>query len=99
MSYYVTTTKDLLTKGQRMQLNRIADVIDEAEDFLNDIWSTLDHIVTDTLEDDGTEMENFRVDLAEFIFGWVMGEKMVEIEAKKTMHKNLNETAEYLKNK
>lgn len=99
MSYYVTTTKDLLTKEQRMQLTRIVDVLDEADDLLNDIWNTLDHDVTDTLDDDGTEMENFRGDLAEFIFGWVMGEKMVEIDAKMRMYSNLNRTAEYLKNK
>jgi len=63
------------------------------------LWGLLNHNVTDTLDDDGTEMENFRVDLAQFCFGWVMGEKHNEIEAKMRMHNNLNETAEYLKNK
>lgn len=82
MSYYVTTKTDLLTKGQRMQFTRIVDVIDEADDFLNDIWNTLDHYVTDTLDDDGTEMNNFREDLKTFIFGWVMGEKMPDIKNK-----------------
>lgn len=100
MSYYVTTKTDILTKGQRMQYDRIVDVVNEADDFLNDIWNTLDHYVTDTLDDDGTEMENFRGDLAEFIFGWVMGEKMVEIDAKMMTHNNLlNRTVEHLKNK
>lgn len=99
MNYYVTTTKDLLNKEQRMQYERIVDVVEENDEFVGDIWDTLDHNVTDTLDDDGTEMNNFRDDLMNFIFGWVMGEKHIEIEAKARMHKNLNETAEYLKNK
>jgi hypothetical protein len=80
MSYYEYTKTDLLTKEQRMQFRRIDDVVDEADDFLNDIWNTLDHDVTDTLDDDGTEMENFRDDLKTFIFEWVMGEKMNDIK-------------------
>ena len=81
MNYYETYKEDLLTKEQRMQFNRISDVVNEAGEFLHDIWDTLDHDVTDTLDDDGAEMYNFQDDLKTFIFGWVMGEKMVEIEA------------------
>ena len=66
MSYYEYTKTDLLTKEQRMQFDRIVDRL----------WCLLDHDVTDTLDDDGTEMENFRGGLAEFCFGWVMGEKL-----------------------
>lgn len=82
MNYYETATKDLLTKEQRMQYDRIVDVIEENDDLLGDIWSTLDHNVTDTLDDDGTEMNNFRDDLVNFVFGWVMGEKMPDIKNK-----------------
>ena len=71
-----------------MQFNRIEGVVNGADDFLNDIWNTLDHDVTDTLDDDGTEMYNFQDDLKTFIFGWVMGEKYNEIEAKIKEHKN-----------
>lgn len=70
MNYYK------ITKEQRMQYDRINDVVEEAEDFINDIWSTLDHDVTDTLDDDGTEASNFQDNLTTFIFEWVMGEKM-----------------------
>jgi len=77
MSYYEYTKTDLLTKEQRMQYDRIDDVIEEAN-LANDIWNTLDHDVTDTLDDDGTEMDNFRGALAEFCFRWVMGEKLPE---------------------
>ena len=80
MSYYEYTKKDLLTKEQRMQYERIVDVIEENDDLVGDIWDTLDHDVTDTLDDDGTEMNNFRDDLKTFIFGWVMGEKMPDID-------------------
>jgi len=82
MSYYEYTKKDLLTKEQRMQYERIVDVVEENDDFVGDIWDTLDHNVTDTLDDDGTEMENFRGDLMNFIFGWVMGENMPDIKNK-----------------
>lgn len=82
MNYYETATKDLLTKEQRMQYDRIVDVIEENDDLLGDIWDTLDHNVTDTLDDDGTEMNNFRDDLVNFVFGWVMGEKMPDIKNK-----------------
>ena len=88
MSYYEYTKTDLLTKEQRMQFNRIVDVIDEHADFVSDVWDTLDHDVTDTLDDDGTEMNNFQDDLITFIFGWVMGEKYNEIEAKIKKHNN-----------
>jgi len=98
MNYYVTTTTDLLTPEQRQQFESIEDLCRE-HDFVFILWGLLNHNVTDTLDDDGTEMENFRVDLAQFCFGWVMGEKHNEIEAKMRMHNNLNETAEYLKNK
>jgi len=77
MNYYETYKEDLLTKEQRMQFQRIIDVVDEHdESFVSDIWDTLDHDVTDTLDDDGTEMNNFRDDLRTFIFEWVMGEKL-----------------------
>lgn len=80
---YETYKKDLLTKEQRMQFNRIIDVVDKHDDaFIADIWDTLDHNVTDTLDDDGTEMMNFRDDLVNFVFGWVMGEKMPDIKNK-----------------
>ena len=82
MSYYEYTKTDLLTKEQRMQYDRIVDVVEENDDFVGDIWDTLDHNVTDTLDDDGTEMNNFRDDLKNFIFGWVMGEKMPDIKNK-----------------
>ena len=82
MSYYEYTKTDLLTKEQRMQFDRIMDVVDENDEFVGDIWDTLDHDVTDTLDDDGTEMNNFRDDLVNFIFGWVMGEKMPDIKNK-----------------
>ena len=83
MNYYETYKEDPLTKEQRMQFERIMDVVDEQdESFIGDIWDTLDHDVTDTLDDDGTEMENFRGALAEFCFGWVMGEKMPDIKNK-----------------
>lgn len=90
MSYYVTTKTDLLTKEQRMQYDRIADVVNEAGEFLHDIWDTLDHDVTDTLDDDGTEMYNLQDELKTFIFEWVMGEKMVEIESIKDSITNKN---------
>jgi succinate dehydrogenase flavin-adding protein (antitoxin of CptAB toxin-antitoxin module) len=98
MNYYVTTKTDLLTPEQRKQFN---DIIEHCQDsdFVDRLWDYLDHNVTDTLDDDGTERQNFRDDLAQFCFGWVMGEKHTEIEAKMAMHKNLKETAEYLKNK
>ena len=83
MNYYKAYKKDLLTKEQRMQFDRIMDVVDEHDDsFIGDIWDTLDHNVTDTLDDDGTEMMNFRDDLVNFVFGWVMGEKMPDIKNK-----------------
>ena len=83
MNYYETYKEDLLTKEQRMQFDRIIDVVDEHDgSFIGDIWDALDHNVTDTLDDDGTEMNNFRDDLVNFIFGWVMGEKMPDIKNK-----------------
>ena len=82
MNYYETYKEDLLTKEQRMQFERIVDVVEENDDFVGDIWDTLDHDVTDTLDDDGTEMNNFRGDLVNFIFEWVMGEKMPDIKNK-----------------
>jgi hypothetical protein len=87
MNYYVTTTTDLLTPEQRKQFNDIMEHCQDS-DFVNRLWNYLDHNVTDTLDDDGTEMENFKSDLADFCFGWVMGEKHNEIEAKARMHKN-----------
>jgi len=82
MNYYETYKKDLLAKEQRMQFDRIMDVVDEHDEFVGDIWDSLDHNVTDTLDDDGTEMNNFRDDLVNFVFGWVMGEKMPDIKNK-----------------
>jgi len=98
MNYYVTTTTDLLTPEQRQQFESIEELCRE-HDFVFILWGLLNHNVTDTLDDDGTEMENFRNDLADFCFKWVMGTKMMGIEAKERMLKNLNETSEYLKNK
>jgi hypothetical protein len=98
MDYYVTTTTDLLTPKQRKQFNDIVEHCQDS-DFVRHLWNCLDHKVTDTLDGDMNEQENFRDDLAQFCFGWVMGEKHNEIEAKARMHKNLNETAEYLKDK
>lgn len=81
MSYYVTTKKDVLTAKERMQFNRIKRIVDEHDGLISDIWSNLDHKVTDTL-DCGIEMSNFEGALVDFIFGWVMGEKMNDIEAR-----------------
>lgn len=72
----------MLSKEQRKQYQRISDVLEEHEELVGDIWDALDHDVTDTLPDDGTEMENFVNDLKTFVFGWVMGEKMNGIEAR-----------------
>jgi hypothetical protein len=77
MSYYEYTKTDLLTPKQRKQFNAI-DEMSLDSDFVDRLWLLLDHDVTDTLDDDGTEMENFRGALAEFCFGWVMGEKLPE---------------------
>jgi len=98
MDYYVTTKIDLLTPEQRKQFN---DIIEHCQDsnFVNRLWNHLDHRVTDTIGGDMVEQENFRVDLAQFCFGWVMGEKYNEIEAKMAMHNNLHETGQYLKKK
>jgi len=81
MSYYVTTKKDVLTTKERMQFNRIKRIVDEHDGLISDIWSNLGHGVTDTLEC-GIEMSNFEDDLVNFIFRWVMGEKMNDIEAR-----------------
>ena len=87
MNYYVTTTTDLLTPEQRKQFKDIIDACHDSE-FVDRLWDCLDHKVTDTLEDDGIEMENFRGDLADFCFNWVMGAKMMGIEAKERNLKN-----------
>jgi len=87
MNYYVTTKTDLLTPEQRQQFERIEGLCTD-HDFVFILWGLLNHNVTDTLDDDGTEMQNFRVDLAQFCFGWVMGEKYNEIEAKMRKYKN-----------
>jgi len=81
MNYYVTTTTDLLTPEQRKQFNDIIEHCHDS-DFVNRLWNYLDHKVTDTLDDDGTEMENFKSDLSDFCFKWVMGVKMMGIEAR-----------------
>lgn len=87
MSFYEYTKTDLLTPEQRKQFEAIDEWCLDS-DFVHRLWCLLDHDVTDTLDDDGTEMENFRGALAEFCFGWVMGEKYNEIEAKIKEHKN-----------
>jgi|DEB0MinimDraft_6_1074348.scaffolds.fasta_scaffold235632_2 hypothetical protein len=89
MNYYVTTTTDLLTPEQRKQFNDIIDVCHDS-DFVSRLWDCLDHKVTDTVAEYGTEMENFKGDLADFCFGWVMGVKMMGIEAK-IAHHNLKD--------
>lgn len=87
MSYYATIKTDLLTPEQRHQFEEIEEHCQESN-FVDRLWNYLDHRVTDTIGGDMTEKENFRGDLAEFIFGWVMGEKYNEIEAKIKKHKN-----------
>ena len=72
---YVKQT-DLLTKEQRMQLDRITDVVTEAEDFLTDLWFTIDYDVCDILEGDQHELANFEHGLRMFIFQYFMGEKL-----------------------
>ena len=67
---------DLLTKEQRMQLERIKDVVTEAEDFLSDLWYTIDYDVCDILEGDQHEFANFEHALQIFIFQYLMGEKL-----------------------
>lgn len=67
---------DLLTKEQRMQLDRITDVVSEADDFLTDLWSTIDYDVCDIIEGDQHEFGNFEYGLRIFIFQYFMGEKL-----------------------
>ena len=78
MSYYKATTKDLLTEKQREQFDLIADWVEQAR--VDVLWRMIDHNVTDTLESDMNELGNFEGALEEFVFGWLMGEKMNEIK-------------------
>lgn len=82
MNYYVTTKTDVLTTRQRTQYNRIRKVVDKHEQLIDDVWANLDHEVTDTIDGDSNEAGNFEGDLIDFIFGWVMGEKMLDIDSK-----------------
>mgnify|MGYP003116285584 CR=1 FL=1 len=75
MSYYEYTKTDLLTPEQRKQFEAIDEWCLDSN-FVERLWCILDSDVTDTLDDDGTEMNNFRDDLRTFIFEWVMGEKL-----------------------
>lgn len=81
MNFYITKKTDVLTPAQREQYNRIKQVVDDHDELVSDIWDNLDHDVTDTLPC-GTESSNFESDLIDFIFGWVMGEKMNDIQNK-----------------
>jgi len=90
MSYYITTKTDVLTAQQREQYNRIKKIVHLHEQLIDDVWVNLDHDVTDTIDGDSNEAGNFEGDLIDFIFGWVMGEKMNDIESKMRMHKSLN---------
>lgn len=92
MGFIITQKIDCLTPEQREQFDRIERDIDESG-IVDEIWSSLDHEVTDTIEGSHNEPVNFSNDLAEFIFGWVMGEKMNAIKAKKeNINKWINET-------
>jgi len=64
-----------LSIDQHIQLDEIIDAIEKSE-VVDYVWNALDHDITDTIDGDQYEPGNFQGDLQEFIFRWVMGEKL-----------------------